>query len=246
MVRTPHLSTAVKKRIVNLFSANVTKANIARVFKVARSTVSRILRLHTLRGTVGTAPRTGRPRKTTARTDKRIVWLSKKSPFLTANAIRNDLNVMDVSTSTVKKRLRDSGLYGRRPAKKPLVSKKNKARQLKFARDHEFRTPLEWKKILWSDESKFLLFGTDGNVYVRRPAGARFDVKYQLPTVKYGGGNVMVWGCFSRSGVGPIHRIDGIMDKHVYKSILKDVMLPFARRNMGRGWTFQQDNDPEH
>ena len=36
------------------------------------------------------------------------------------------------------------------------------------------------------------------------------------------------------------------MDKHIYKTILDDVLLPFARQSMGRGWVFHQDNDPKH
>ena len=36
------------------------------------------------------------------------------------------------------------------------------------------------------------MFGSNGFKYVRRPIGLRNDVKYQVPTVKYGGGSVMV------------------------------------------------------
>ncbi|CAK9834264.1 Transposable element Tcb1 transposase [Anthophora retusa] len=56
----------------------------------------------------------------------------------------------------------------------------------------------------------------------------------------------MVWACFSRSGPGPICRINGIMDRFQYKDILKNTMLPFARNNMSDDFIFQNDNDPKH
>lgn len=147
---------------------------------------------------------------------------------------------------TVRNRLIAAGLQGRRPAKKPFVSAKNRACRLKFAKEHELWTPRDWAKIVWSDESKINMCGSDGKSYVRRPVGTRFDPKYQLPTIKHGGGNVKVWGCFTRSGVGPICRVYGKMNRFIYRDILQSTMLPFARRVMSRGWSFQQDNDPKH
>ena len=91
-----------------------------------------------------------------------------------------------------------------------------------------------------------MLFGTDGIRYVRRPKGHRNNPKYQLPTIKCGGGNFMVLGCFNRVCFDPIHLIDGKMDKNMYKDIIKDAMLPHARDKMPRGRIFQQDNDQKH
>ncbi len=66
------------------------------------------------------------------------------------------------------------------------------------------------------------------------------------PTVKGGGGLVMVWTCFCQSGSGPIHRINGIMDAQVYRNILTNVLLPHSEDNLPLNWMFQQDNDPKH
>ncbi|EFP10171.1 hypothetical protein CRE_24561 [Caenorhabditis remanei] len=117
---------------------------------------------------------------------------------------------------------------------------------MEFARAHKDWTIDQWKEVIWSDESKFMLFGSDGISYVRRPVGTRYDPKDQLPTVKHGGGCIMVWGAFSGNGVGPLHKSEGIMDKNVYLTILENVMLPYARRTHERRYTFQQDNDPKH
>uniref|UniRef100_A0A8R1E3J4 Uncharacterized protein n=1 Tax=Caenorhabditis japonica TaxID=281687 RepID=A0A8R1E3J4_CAEJA len=105
---------------------------------------------------------------------------------------------------------------------------------------------LGWNKVLWSDESKYLMIGTDGVTLVRRPGDKRNDPKYQVLTVKHGGGNVMMWGCFHANGVGSLIRITGTMESYMYKDILEKKMLPSGRSQMGRGWLFQQDNDPKH
>ena len=34
-----------------------------------------------------------------------------------------------------------------------------------------------------------------------------------IPTVKHGGGNIMLWRCFAAGGTGALHQIDGIMRK---------------------------------
>ncbi|RCN29074.1 hypothetical protein ANCCAN_25175, partial [Ancylostoma caninum] len=66
------------------------------------------------------------------------------------------------------------------------------------------------------------------------------------PTVKHGGGSVLVYGAFSRNGMGPLVEIDGIMDAQLYKDILVNVAVPWANGNMPQGWILQQDNDPKH
>uniref|UniRef100_A0A8R1ICV8 Transposable element Tcb1 transposase n=1 Tax=Caenorhabditis japonica TaxID=281687 RepID=A0A8R1ICV8_CAEJA len=105
---------------------------------------------------------------------------------------------------------------------------------------------LGWNKVLWSDESKYLMIGTDGVTLVRRPGDKRNDPKYQVPTVKHGGGNFMMWSCFHANGVGSLIRITGTMESYMYKDILEKEMLLSGRSQMGRGWLFQQDNDPKH
>ena len=91
---------------------------------------------------------------------------------------------------------------------------------------------MERSKVLFSDESKLCIFGSDGIKYVRHPKGERFALKYQMPTVKHGGGNTIIWGCFSCDSIGPLDCIKGIMDQNVYLDKIKDVMLPHGKDKM--------------
>lgn len=188
----------------------------------------------------------GRKRKTSTVDDRRIVRYSKATPSASSKQIQKELNLA-VSGPTIRRRLMENNLFARSPRKVPLLTKKQAATRLKFAKEHIDWPNEKWRNILWTDESKIVLFcGTGSRQYVRRPPNTEYKAQYTRKTVKHGGAKVMVWGSFSYNGVGPIHQIRGIMDKHVYVGISEEVMLPYAELNMPPKCVFQQDNDPQH
>ena len=65
-----------------------------------------------------------------------------------------------------------------------------------------------------------------------------------IPTVKHGGGSIMLWGCFSLAGTGKLVRIEGKMDAAKYREILEGNLFQ-SSRDLRLGWmfTFQQDNE---
>lgn len=249
MARARNVGIDSQKAIINGHKDGMSYAQLGRQFSLSKSAVHAIVSRFQTRGGVVKAYSTGRPRRTTKRQDMLIVRMSAADPRLTSVDIHRDLvtfHGLQASSKTIQRRLVSAGLDGRRPAQKPFVSAKNRKARLNFAKSHLSWTLEDWRKVIFSDESKFLLFGSDGIKYVRRPKGKRFDPRYQLPTVKYGGGSVMVWGAFRYGHIGPLHLIDGIMDRHIYRDILQNVLLPYARQVKRRGWIFQQDNDPKH
>lgn len=200
-------------------------------------------------GSLKNKKRSGRPRKTTKTEDRYIKILSKKNRRLTAPEIRAELNnsrTDPISVSTVKARLAEANLHGRVAARKPLLRTKNKVKRLEWAKQHRSWTIEDWSKVLWTDESKFEIFGTKRRIYVRQSAEEKMLENCLVPTVKHGGGSVMVWGAFSSSGVGDLIRIEGILNKERYKSILQRNAIPSGQRLIGEGFTLQQDNDPKH
>ncbi|KZS00198.1 TE: Transposable element Tcb1 Transposase, partial [Daphnia magna] len=131
-------------------------------------------------------------------------------------------------------------------AKKPLLRKQNVAKRLAFAKDHVNWTNEQWGQVLFSDESKFEIFGNKRRLFIRRFEGERYKKYCLQPTVKHGGGSIMVWGAISTKGALPLKRIEVKMDMKVYHQILIRHVLPGGKRLLGRGFTFQEDNDPKH
>ncbi|KAK3561767.1 hypothetical protein QTP86_013416 [Hemibagrus guttatus] len=83
--------------------------------------------------------------------------------------------------------------------------------------------------------------------YVWRKSNTAFQKNNIIPTVKYGGDSVMVWGCFAASGPGRLAVINGTMNSAVYQKILKENVRPsVCDLKLKQTWVLQQDNDPKH
>jgi hypothetical protein len=106
----------------------------------------------------------------------------------------------------------------------------------------------DWDAVVFSDESKFNIFGSDGKRYCRRRNGDRYKERNVKKTVKHGGGSLMVWGCITRWGTGHLIRVVGNMDRFQFVKILKQGLLGTLRNyDMDPdGISFQQDGDSKH
>ena len=83
-------------------------------------------------------------------------------------------------------------------------------------------------------------------MFVWRKRNAEYNPKNTIPTVKHGGGNLILWVCFSAKGTGQLHRIEGRMNGAMYREVLGNLLPSVRALKMGRGWVFQHDNDPKH
>ena len=59
-----------------------------------------------------------------------------------------------------------------------------------------------WDYIIWSDESRFLLFENDEQQWVWCKPHENYDVDGLVPTAKSGNDGVMIWGCFVKNKLG--------------------------------------------
>ena len=133
--------------------------------------------------------------------------------------------------------------------KKPLLSLRHRQRRLAWARAHQSWTVDDWRRVVFSDETKINIWGSDGvKYYWVRPGDRTMDHHLDF-TVKHGGGSLMMWGCITSHGPGYACQIyDGTMKaddyQHILATTLKDTMEYY-----GLSWDdhyFQHDGDPKH
>ena len=259
----PHgreMTPDLRKIIISLHQKGKGYKNISKTLQISKNTVAKVIQKFKKDGTATTAQRRpGRPRKLTPRQERLVMRRVEENRH--ASSLQLSINYLSiiyqlsrevasatgvtVSGDTIRRTVQRNGMHGCRPGKKPLLKPSHEKARLEFARAHVDKGERYWDSILWSDETKINLFGTDGFNTVWRRKGEEYKEKCMVPTVKHGGGSVLMWGCMSAAGVGELHFIDGIMNSEMYCSILKTKMLP-SLLALGRRALFQHDNDPKH
>jgi transposase len=246
----PYTDLGERRAMQAIYNSGVSKAKVAKLLGCSLSTVKRVLRSFNLTGSFLPKPKSGRPRKVSPEKEGELVRLSEENRKRTSAELNSILKQQDasfaVSNCRISYYLRKNGLLGRVCSRKPLLRPANKAARLAFALEHKDK-PLEfWMKTLWTDEKKFELFNSKRRQYCRRKQGESLRDDTIQPTVKHGGGSVMFWGCFMAGRTGDLHRIEGIMKKEQYHSILSHHAIPSGVRLAGGNFVFQEDNDPKH
>lgn len=88
-----------------------------------------------------------------------------------------------------------------------------------------------------------------GAKFVRRRPGEAFHPDCIVPTVKHGGGSIMVWGCMSAAGTGDVYLCEGRMNSIKYSAMLDEVLESSIYKLFDEEepeYIFQQDNAPCH
>jgi hypothetical protein len=159
-----------------------------------------------------------------------------------------DIINQPLSTKTIHHHLKKAGMKAVVKCKRPYLKKAHRRARYDWAIIHQDLTVEDWKKVIYSDETKINRFGSDGRGKVWKMKGEHLSDRLVEGTVKFGGGSVMMWGCMTWEGVGYACKIDGKMDADLYTQILEDE-LQASIEYYGKSpqdIVFQQDGDPKH
>ena len=126
---------------------------------------------------------------------------------------------------------------------KPALSNKNIKLRKQFVETYKEWATEDWERVIWSDETKINRFESDGRSWYWTSSENNNQLDDIKQIMKFGGGSIMCWGCFTHRGVDPLVRIEGIMRKEHYLTVLQN-NLPSVVNSIGyneREVVFQQD-----
>lgn len=216
------LSAAQTNHILSLLDSGHSAHHISSTTNFSLGTISNLRLKHrsSLQKSVG-----GRPSKLSAANTRHAMHLMRTGKAENAAQLTKplqDIINQSLSTKTVRRHLKGAGCKAVVKRKRPLLTKRHKKERLDWAISHQHWTVEDWKKVLWSDETKINHFGSDGRQWVWKLPGEELNDRLVKGTLKFGGGSLMMWGCMSWEGVGYGCKIDGKMDADIYVQILKD------------------------
>jgi len=242
------LSPADSNHILFLLDSGYSGEQISSQTGVSNATISRLRSRH--RPYLKKAPG-GRPSKlsdTDIRHALRLIGSGKVDDAVQVTKALQNITNQPLSTQTVRNGMKKVGMKSVVKRKRPLLTKKHMKERLDFAIAHKDWTVEDWKRVVWSDETKINRLGSDGRKWVWKKAGEGLSERLVKGTKKFGGGSLMMWGCMTWEGAGYGCKIDGRMDGDLYVKILEDELqasLDYFGKTPGEV-IFQQDNDPKH
>ena len=226
-----------------------TYREISKIVGVSISTIRRIMKMKKETGSVTPKRKgkCGRKRKTTPKDDAYLIRESVKDPRKTSDAIKTTLGEkeIEISSSTVRRRLLEVGRKAYRPVKKQLLTKTMKTKRYKWGLKYKNWTKEDWRRVIFCDETHMFVQGQRSQ-HVRRSQNekirnAHIDQRVKHPQKK------MFWGCFSFYGIGSLHPVEGMMRSQQYIEVVQRRVIPEMNRLFPDGsGVFQQDLAPRH
>ena len=152
-----------------------------------------------------------------------------KDPFTPSNAIKQNLpEDIEISDQTIRKILVDEGYRSYKAKKKPHLEECHKKARIQFWNIFKEFQSEDFRNIIFSDESRICLMTGDHPPLVRRPLNTSLNEKYLRKTAKHPI-SIMVWGCFSYKGLGPLHIVDCYVNNEEYIKILEKNLVPYIQ-----------------
>ncbi|GIY56266.1 transposable element Tc1 transposase [Caerostris extrusa] len=157
MPRSSELCDFEKGIIIGYHKCSRSLRVISSNLKYPKLTVAYVIKKWKVSGDCRNVPRVGRPTKLGDR-DRRVftreIRKNRTQPMALIREEFQQASGSIVSMNTIRKEAHLHGFHGRAAAHKPLITKSNRAARLMWCKAHRNWTVDQWKRILWSDETR--------------------------------------------------------------------------------------------
>ncbi|GFX03932.1 transposable element Tcb2 transposase [Trichonephila clavipes] len=220
------LPNSLRWRAVGWMEMGLSQADAARRLNVSRSVVQRLWDQYQSEDSVSRRPVPGRPRATTPAEDRFLALSARRRRTITVPQLVADhfqASGRRISTTTVRNRLHNAGLYARRPVVRvPLNGRQRRNR------------------LCWARENMFLGRSNNGLL-------ALDTINPTLLKDSYRGGGILVWAGISLRGHTDLHVFHGgtVTGLRYRDEILDPYVRPYAAA-IGNDFILMDDNARPH
>ena len=208
---------------------------------IDRKTVRKWVKRYEETGDIQDLESRGRKRKTLNRVDKKLIHLFEKDSTMTLTRARTffERRNIHLSLATISSRLHEAGYSQRIPLTKPLLSSDHIKKRVEWCSQV---TEVDWNKVVFSDESTFIL-----KAYKKKywSIGIHRKIFRVLKHPK----KIHIWGCLCSNGFGKLYIFKENLTAAGMVKIYRKALLPSISMfgfDKDNGWLFQEDNYPKN
>ncbi|GFW49417.1 transposable element Tc1 transposase [Trichonephila clavipes] len=169
---------------------------------------------------------------------------TRKTRSVTRSTIRADVGVAIVP-QTISRHLAEANLKSKRLFRALPLTPEHRQLRLQWCQARSMWNVTNWQKVVFSDESQFVLGTDDNRVTVWRRPGERYNSSYTVLRHAARTAGVMVWRAIAYDSWSTLIVMRGTLTGQRYvDDILRPHVGPFL--NGLPGAIFQQDNARPH
>ncbi|GFW42730.1 transposable element Tcb1 transposase [Trichonephila clavipes] len=237
-----------KGRIIGLREAGWSNRRIGRHLGRSDMVVARCWQQWITEGRVYRRGGSGRPRNTNDHEDRAIRRVATSAPTTSLASIQRHLPPSRhpvPSRETIRRRLTEVGLRSRRPLRRLPLTPHHRQCRLDFCRPRATWSVTDWRRVIFSDESRFSLSADYHRTRVWLRNGQRSDPAFIVERHTAISQGVTVWGAISWDTRSSLVVLQGTLTARRYlDDILTPIVLPMLSSHPGA--IYQQDNARPH